>query len=167
MYKRALSCVWILLVLFSVCSCSQLNDVVSEEYEKSLSYIEYTESKEDCKHIFKDATCIVPKRCMLCGIEEGIKGEHDWCAATCVTPETCTVCKTINGNANGHKFVNGVCLVCTEKDDNYFSEIMVWIPTRGGTKYHSHSSCSKMKNPEKVTKTVAENRGFTPCKKCY
>ena len=45
--------------------------------------------------------------------------------------------------------------------------VMVWIPTKGGTKYHSKDSCSNMIDPEKVTQSVAESRGFTPCKKCY
>jgi hypothetical protein len=34
-----------------------------------------------------------------------------------------------------------------ETDDN-----LVWIPVNGGTKYHSKSSCSKMKYPIQVTK---------------
>lgn len=44
---------------------------------------------------------------------------------------------------------------------------MVWIPTKGGTKYHSSQSCSGMDNPDQVTKSQAEQQGFTPCKKCY
>lgn len=47
------------------------------------------------------------------------------------------------------------------------SGMMVWIPTKGGTKYHSHSSCSGMKGPEQVTLETALARGFTACKKCY
>ena len=43
---------------------------------------------------------------------------------------------------------------------------MVWIP-KSGTKYHSYSGCSNMKNPSKVTKAQAEARGYTPCKKCW
>ena len=43
---------------------------------------------------------------------------------------------------------------------------MVWIP-KSGKKYHSHAGCSGMKNPEEVTKEEAENRGYTPCKKCW
>lgn len=46
-------------------------------------------------------------------------------------------------------------------------EEMVWIPTNGGTKYHSRSSCSNMDNPQQVTVSQAESRGFTPCKKCH
>lgn len=47
------------------------------------------------------------------------------------------------------------------------SEPMVWIPTKGGTKYHKKSTCSGMDGPEQVTISEAEARGFTPCKKCY
>lgn len=43
---------------------------------------------------------------------------------------------------------------------------MVWIP-RNGSKYHSRSSCSNMKNPSQVTKDQAKSRGYSPCKKCY
>lgn len=44
---------------------------------------------------------------------------------------------------------------------------MVWIPTHGGTKYHSHSGCSNMKGPQKVDLGYAEARGFDACKRCY
>lgn len=42
----------------------------------------------------------------------------------------------------------------------------VWIP-RTGSKYHSNSSCSGMKNPTQVSKSKAESLGYEPCKKCY
>ena len=44
---------------------------------------------------------------------------------------------------------------------------MVWIPTNGGKKYHSKSTCSGMKSPEKVTKDEAISLGFGPCGRCY
>ena len=44
---------------------------------------------------------------------------------------------------------------------------MVWIPTNGGTKYHSHSGCSNMKNPRQVSRNEAESLGYEPCKKCW
>ncbi len=47
------------------------------------------------------------------------------------------------------------------------TEEMVWIPTGGGTKYHSKASCSNMDNPSHVTISQAIARGFTPCKRCY
>ena len=45
-------------------------------------------------------------------------------------------------------------------------ESLVWIP-KTGTKYHSKSTCSNMKNPSQVTEQTAKNRGYTPCSKCY
>lgn len=47
------------------------------------------------------------------------------------------------------------------------NEVMVWIPTNGGTKYHSRSGCSNMKNPQQVTLDEAQSRGFTACKRCH
>ena len=46
-------------------------------------------------------------------------------------------------------------------------DIMVWIPTKGGKKYHSKATCSNMSEPDYVTIEEAERLGFTPCKKCY
>ena len=46
------------------------------------------------------------------------------------------------------------------------TEDLVWIP-QSGKKYHIKSTCSSMKDPTQVTKEEAENRGFTPCKRCY
>lgn len=46
------------------------------------------------------------------------------------------------------------------------SETMVWIP-KSGSKYHSYSGCSNMKNPSQVTKSQAEAKGYTACKKCW
>lgn len=45
-------------------------------------------------------------------------------------------------------------------------EVMVWISATG-SKYHSRSSCSNMKNPSQVTLEQAQALGLTPCKKCY
>ena len=47
------------------------------------------------------------------------------------------------------------------------SEPLVWIPTKGGKKYHKTSTCSGMNGPIQVTVSEAESKGFTPCKKCY
>lgn len=46
------------------------------------------------------------------------------------------------------------------------TQIMVWIPN-SGSKYHSTSSCSKMKNPTQVSKEEAIRRGFGACSKCW
>lgn len=44
---------------------------------------------------------------------------------------------------------------------------MVWIPTNGGTKYHSHSGCSNMKNPRNVSRDEAISLGYDACKRCW
>ena len=47
------------------------------------------------------------------------------------------------------------------------SEPMVWIPTNGGKKYHTRSSCSGMIDPRQVTLSEAVSLGFEPCKRCH
>ena len=47
------------------------------------------------------------------------------------------------------------------------TEEMVWVPTHGGKKYHKKSTCSGMKDPEKVPLSEAKEEGFTACKRCY
>lgn len=46
------------------------------------------------------------------------------------------------------------------------TEEMVWIPS-SGSKYHSKSSCSGMKDPRQVPLSQAKNAGYTPCKRCH
>lgn len=45
--------------------------------------------------------------------------------------------------------------------------IMVWIPTNGGKRYHSNSSCSGMISPRRVDLGEAKALGFTACGRCY
>ncbi len=51
--------------------------------------------------------------------------------------------------------------------NNNSSDEMVWIPTKGGTKYHIRAKCSNMSNPIKVTEAEAISQGFDRCKRCY
>ena len=44
---------------------------------------------------------------------------------------------------------------------------IVWIPTDGGTKYHSKATCSGMHNPKQVTEKEARDQGFGKCGKCW
>ena len=46
------------------------------------------------------------------------------------------------------------------------TQTMVWIP-QSGSKYHSRSGCSNMKNPTKVTLDEAQSLGYTACKRCH
>ena len=117
-------------------------------------------------HNFSAATCTAPKTCS-CGATEGEANGHNWKDATCSDPKTCTVCGTTSGLTAGHNFSNGKCTTCGKADPDYNHETMVWIPTNGGTKYHTHAGCSNMEDPEQVTQSEAESRGFTPCKRCH
>ena len=117
-------------------------------------------------HSFNSATCTTPKTCS-CGATEGSANGHNWKDATCSDPKTCTVCGTTSGLTAGHNFSNGKCTTCGKADPDYNHETMVWIPTNGGTKYHTHAGCSNMEDPEQVTQSEAESRGFTPCKRCH
>lgn len=44
---------------------------------------------------------------------------------------------------------------------------LVWVPTKGGKKYHSRSGCSGMEGPMQVTVEHATALGYTPCKRCH
>lgn len=52
-------------------------------------------------------------------------------------------------------------------DEPEQNEEMVWVPVHGGTKYHSYSSCSNMKDPVYITLSEAVAYGYTPCSKCW
>ena len=117
-------------------------------------------------HNFRAATCTEPRTCS-CGATEGSANGHRWQDATCSEPKTCTVCGIASGAAIEHNYSDGKCTMCGSADPNYTQEAMVWIPTKGGTKYHTYAGCSNMKDPEQVTQSEAESRGFTPCKKCH
>lgn len=126
-----------------------------------------TTTGNPAEHIWKAATCTHPKTCTNCGTTEGSANGHSWKSATCTDPKTCSVCGTTSGLTAGHNFSRGKCTTCGKADPDYSHETMVWIPTNGGTKYHTHAGCSNMEDPEQVTQSEAESRGFTPCKRCH
>lgn len=144
-------------------------------------------------HTFDDPTCIAPKTCSICGITEGEKAEHTWVEATCLSPKTCSVCNAkegkplehnwseatctkkktcldcgeTTGTFASHQYSNGKCTVCSNPDPSDPRNITVWVPTNGGTKYHSRSSCSGMKNPRQTTLAQAKAEGYGACSKCH
>lgn len=44
---------------------------------------------------------------------------------------------------------------------------LVWVPTNGGTKYHSRSGCSSMIAPIQVSIETAKANGYTACGRCH
>ncbi len=118
-------------------------------------------------HSFALADCDTPKTCTLCGKSEGAALGHSFALADCDTPKTCTLCGKSEGNALGHRYNEGECSRCGHEDPDYHGGSMVWIPTKGGKKFHDNPNCSNMKGPAYVSEQTARARGFTPCKKCY
>ena len=55
----------------------------------------------------------------------------------------------------------------TVPDHNETGANLVWVPTKGGTKYQSKSSCSGMEEPMQVSVETATANGYTPCKRCH
>ncbi len=43
---------------------------------------------------------------------------------------------------------------------------LVWVPVKGGKKYHISSTCSGMEDPMQVSVETASENGYTPCKRC-
>lgn len=126
------------------------------------------ETKGDASgHAWRDATCTDAKRCMECDTTEGSAKGHSWTEATCTSPKHCSSCGTSEGSALGHSYSGGKCTRCGTADPNYVADTMVWIPTKGGTKYHRNEDCSNMNGPIQVTKSEAISQGFDACKRCY
>ena len=116
-------------------------------------------------HSWQDATCTDPEICADCGDTRGSPLGHSWQDASCNQPKTCKTCGETEGDAIGHSYRGGKCTRCAAADPS--AEEMVWIPTNGGTKYHSRASCSNMKDPQQVPLSEAKAQGFTPCKRCH
>ena len=55
----------------------------------------------------------------------------------------------------------------TVPDEAETGDNLVWVPVNGGTKYHTKSSCSKMKDPIQVSLDTAIKNGYTACKRCH
>lgn len=80
---------------------------------------------------------------------------------------------TINyatGDSSGPSSSTTISPSSTEQNDSNNNQASngtkVWVP-KTGSKYHSRSGCSNMKNPSQVTKQEAERQGYEPCKKCW
>lgn len=70
-----------------------------------------------------------------------------------------------NVTSNEEAGITGIEVVVPATEDTQGN--LVWVPTKGGKKYHSKSSCSGMEDPMQVTKEHAEANNYTACKKCY
>lgn len=84
-------------------------------------------------------------------------------------PNSLAVPKTTESSANSSNTVANSKRTTnvTVSQQNESTGTLVWVPTNGGKKYHSNSSCSGMKNPKQESIETAIANGFTACKKCY
>lgn len=85
---------------------------------------------------------------------------------TTTTKKTTTTKVTITKQTTTTKRTTTTKITTTTKKTSA-GEVLVWIPTKGGKKYHSSSTCSNMDSPIQVTKEEAIAQDFEPCKKCY
>ena len=61
-------------------------------------------------HTWKNADCVAPKSCTVCGETEGEALGHSWVDADCETAKTCSVCGETEGEALGHSWVDADCI---------------------------------------------------------
>ena len=76
--------------------------------------------------------------------------------------ESSTASSGGSGSGSGGSASGSVTVPEPETGEN-----LVWVPTNGGTKYHTYAGCSNMKNPIQVTLETAAANGFSPCKRCH
>jgi hypothetical protein len=65
-------------------------------------------SESECFHNWKNASCVAPKTCSICGETEGEIGEHKWQEASCNYPKYCTRCGATEGTY-GHTWSEQTC----------------------------------------------------------
>jgi len=83
-----------------------------------------------CEHQWKEADCLNPACCSLCGETQGEALGHDWAEADCLTAACCTLCGETQGEALGHDWAEADCATpehCTRCEE-----------TRGETTAHSY-----------------------------
>lgn len=71
-----------------------------------------------------------------------------------------------NSEENGNGTSSGGTGVTVPQQEETGANL-VWVPTNGGTKYHSKASCSGMKDPIQVSLDTAIANGYTACKRCH
>ena len=85
-----------------------------ESSSKPTTTTKPTESKPTHTHEFSSATCTLPQKCS-CGETKGSALGHKWQDATCKAAKTCSVCKITDGNIGNHKYTDGKCIYCSDK----------------------------------------------------
>lgn len=169
--KKVLAGILAILLALSLCACGETNAIPSDEQTPLFTQAENTTAASAettvTDTVATEADTIATETTFEATTESTAPAHvHSYTGATCTSPAACS-CGATQGSPNGHNFTDGSCVSCGMADPDYQQTINVWIPTNGGKKYHKNASCSNMKDPEAVTQTTAEARGFEPCKKCF
>lgn len=86
---------------------------------------------------------------------------------TAVTEIITTERKTASSSTESHGSSAGDNGSVTLPNESENEGNLVWVPVNGGTKYHTKSSCSNMKEPMQVSLETAIENGYEPCKRCH
>ena len=168
--KRTLSIIIVLLLMMSLCACGKSDSyiIVSSNPVATATSTTFTTVPSTVPTSTPaTAPATVPTTEVTTAPATQPTHVHIFSNATCSDPQTCMVCGTTSGTTVDHSFFDGKCLNCGEDDPDFNSETMIWIPTKGGKKYHTYAGCSNMIDPDNVTLSQAEALGFTPCKRCH
>lgn len=76
-------------------------------------------------HHWKNATCEIPKHCLICNAQKGKPIEHRWKEADCINNKVCLYCKKTEGSPLGHKVNIGYCNRCNNYVNKYDIELTV------------------------------------------
>ena len=60
-------------------------------------------------HVWKEATCVTPVFCEVCGETKGEALAQSWTEATCTDAKTCSVCGKTEGEPIGHQWKEATC----------------------------------------------------------
>ncbi|MBQ8748577.1 MAG: hypothetical protein IJZ14_02075 [Oscillospiraceae bacterium] len=164
--RKALAAILAALFTLLLCACGGTEAIPTDNQAPTSSQVDIVTTASNEATANYETTTTTPVTTEATTEDTTPVHTHSFSSATCTKPATCS-CGETQGSANGHSFSDGVCVACGAADPDYEQSANVWIPTNGGKKYHKSASCSNMKNPERVTQSEAESRGFTPCKRCY
>lgn len=195
MKKRFFAVLTTLVMLIATClvteaAAAQLGDISLDDkitaadarlvLRASVGLENFTEEQNAIADVNGDGKLTAADARIILRVSVGLESLHEHSytskitkAATCTEKGTKTfICECGNSfteeiAALGHDFSNGICTRCGLNEQIISSSEMVWIPTNGGKKYHSKSTCSQMIAPEYVTVSQAISQGFTACARCH
>ena len=114
--KKVFLISFLILLFISVIGCENqaYNSQQNNDNTYSIPSENYVNEQKQEQHIhsYSNATCTKAATCS-CGAVNGTSLGHNWKNASCISPKTCTVCGKTEGNKSEHHMNGqGVCDVC-------------------------------------------------------